>query len=672
MNLKTDFLDKNLIYDLNEIQELFLDSENYQVYLVGHTGLYKEEMLNKMVSILVAQGIENRNIVYLDFTLPFIRSLNIDETLTHFSKQRNLKQKLFLIINEVEMMEDWQNELSKIHTHWTYIKVLCSCSIPHLIHEYFFDNPDDFSKTVVLSTKNTSNTKHKSDTFGVYCDLKYNIKNNVCEIKGMTKEGKSKSKHIIPCKINGFPVKIIASGSFHHSSELAEIEIPDCVEYIGDYTFTQCKKLKSIKLPDNLKYIGECAFLGATNLDLIVGGGKVNHIGNSAFYGTKWLRNNQDIFIFFGKVLYKYNGKEKHINIPLNISTIGSYAFADTYIETINLLNIKTIEEGAFYNCMQLTEIFNYTKKNVKAFQFYNCHSLKQFDKILSRIGAFAFYNCKSLTEIGFYEARIGNNAFECCANLTNSTEKKIIDKGMAINIDSCAFWKTPLQNFIFRNTRNIGKFAFYNTYLKSFDLQQAIRIEDYAFSTMGILNQVQLNENTTLGKAIFINSNNIKKAHLSGKYSLNSYFNEESKIEELHISGEECIDNFSRNNQYLKSLVVRCNKVGNWAFYQNRNLSSVKLKIEEFGAWSFAYCDALTEIEIPKEVKFVEMNCFRYCHNLIKIFLSSEKPILFGANAFYSTAVDKQFFVKNLEEYRKLEIWQEYLSNIKKINDDE
>lgn len=56
-------------------------------------------------------------------------------------------------------------------------------------------------------------------------------------------------------------------------------------------------------------------------------------------------------------------------------------------------------------------------------------------------------------------------------------------------------------------------------------------------------------------------------------------------------------------------------------------------------------------------------MNAFRYCHNLSQITINSSNCVLFGANAFYSTAEEKVFYVKKglKKEYLKASIWTEY-----------
>jgi acetyltransferase-like isoleucine patch superfamily enzyme len=650
---ESDFTDPNLLYDYNEVQELFLDETvNNYVYLAGRSGLHKTAMLKQMAVNLMANGVESRNILYYDFTIPFVRSF-FPKILFDFIARRNRQQNFYLIINEITLHIQWKQRIEEIREKYDFVKTLASCSIAPEIHEHFFDNPNGYSKIVVLSSKNESNTKSEQIAFGVFNEFKYNIKNEICEIKGLTKEGKIMETHSIPQAINGYPVKVIASGAFHHRSEMKEIVIPESVEYIGDYAFTHCGNLKQIALPHNLKYIGDCAFLGAVQLETLTGGGNITHIGNSALYATQWLKNNTNNFISLGKTLYKYNGTETVLSIPNEIKVIGYYAFAEnSFIETVDLKGVETINEGAFYNCGNLRYIAHYQSDKTSAFQFFNCGSLQNFNYELRQVGRFAFFGNYTLETIRVSNAVIQNNAFE------KTNLKTVI--GHIATIGDFAFYQTKLNAADLSKTKRVGRFSFFNAGLESVSLENAARIGDYAFVKNKKLKEVTISETAVIGEGVFSLSNNIEKAVLSGKYPLDYYFKEKSKIKYLTVKGM-CIDNINRNNPYLRSLTVNSEKIGNWAFYHNDNLCHIELHNKHFGAWCFAYCDKIETIDIPSAVAFIGMNCFRYCRNLKTIILRNDRIVSFGANAFYSTADNKKIYVKNRPAYLKTNLWKEY-----------
>jgi hypothetical protein len=649
----------SFMYDYNEVQELYGEGLINDVYIVGVTTLRKTDMLRLMVKNLLEGGVDERNILYIDFAMPFIRNMGIKKIVAQFVKSMTKGKPFYVVINEATLCEDWAKDFKEIKAKFPFVNFLCSSSISPMIHEYFYDNPDENSKIIILSEKNESNTKHEQDLFGVFDEFKYNIKHDVCEIKGLTKKGKFRNCHVVPELIEGYPVKVIASGAFHNRLEINEIVLPSSIEFIGDYAFTYCKNLQNIALPENLRYIGDCAFLGATALKTISGGNNVIHIGNSALYGTKWLADNTGEFVTFGKVLYKYNGQKNEVSIPSEVSSIGFFAFSNAAVRKVNLDGISTVAEGAFYSCKQLSELTNYNLETVSAFQFYNCTSLREFPFTVSSAGKFAFSGCVMLEKIKVEANQISDFAFDGCVSLLNF----LADVKLTV-VGICAFYNVPLPVVDFSKVENVGAFAFYNSKLRNITLDSVNDINDYAFSDSRMLAKVNINPSAKIGKSIFSNCTKIKSATLGGQYRLNAYFGGESPIRKLRVIGD-CTDNLCRGNKKLQEVDIQSGTVENWAFYACSSLKKVKLSVKILGAWCFAYCDSLNKITLPSNCEYISMNAFRYCHNLADIKIKTNKPLLFGANAFYSTAENKRFYVHDKVTYFDIPIWKEYVDNM-------
>jgi hypothetical protein len=643
----------SFLYDYNEVQELYGVESDNDVYIVGATNLRKAEMLSLMVKGLLESGIDKRNIVYMDFTMPFVRGMGIQKAVSHFSKTAQKSNPFFAVINEICLCSNWVTEVRAIKKAFPQVRFLCSSSIAFEVHEHFYDNPDERSKIIVLSEKNDSNIKHEQDRFGVFDEFKYNIKNGICEIKGLTKAGKKRSRHIVPETIDGYPVKVIASGAFHHRAEMTEITLPDSIEFIGDYAFTYCKNLASITPPKNLRHIGDCSFLGASALKTINGGGNIEHIGNSAFYGTAWLVSNANEFVTLGKVLYRYSGQSQSVRLCAGIKSIASFAFANSNIESIDLAGIVKIGEGCFYNCWGLKTVANFALTETTAFLFYDCTSFQVIDSGFVAVGEYSFFNCKTIKSLRIKDATIHAGAFE-----DSGLER--LDGSVAI-ADDTAFYNSKLRSADLRQCKSIGNFAFSNTQLEELLLIEARQIGTHAFSQIDTLKAVHITNQPKVDKGIFFGSNNIEQAELFGKYPLSHYWGGQPSVKVLSVN-HACCDNFARNNSILEQVSLFDCRIGNWAFYGNKALSKVKFqKTYSVGAWAFAYCDAIKEILIPSSTDSLEMNAFRYCNRLTRIEIQGERCLQFGANAFYSTSESKQFFVTDIEQYRGNALWSEY-----------
>lgn len=653
-----DFSDRAFAYDYNEVQELFFDeSENNYVILAGKTGLRKKDMIGRIFRDLQLRGVPREDMVYLDYECPLISELNPEEIIDRFVHERAESQTLYLLINEIQMIEDWYGFLNHVRDSHGQVKVISSSSTPPYIYEKMYDTGCTFCKIVVLSEKNDSNIKYETTTFGVFEEFKYNVKNGIVEIKGLTKEGKKMSFHKIPSQIDGYPVTIIASGAFHDRKEIDDIEIPDSVSMIGDYAFSKCSALKRIVLPNGLRYIGDHAFLGASLLLDIEGGDNVEHIGNSAFYGTRWLDVQGD-FAILGKVLYKYKGNSQTVNVPADVRVLAPYSFSGTNVVEVTLPGSVKLGEGAFYKCHELATI-NADLKEIPAFTFYGCRKLRNVNRI-TVADKFAFCGCDSIIKISVVAARVCSFAF--CDSLQAVDSLKEAGKG--------AFWNCrSLTKIEMAGVESIGNCAFGRTRIQAIDVSPKY-IGDYAFIGCKDLTKVSIKGAPNIGRNILFDCDSVSEMSVSGKDKIRWYFGKSpDKLVKLTVSGDIC-DDFCRNCQTLKDLALKdVERFGRWCFYNNCSLSDIHLdNVKTIGDWAFAYCDSISTITLPDTTGYIGMNAFRYCNGLKTITIESDKPIEFGANSFYSTHPDKSFFVHEnlIDQYLGMKIWGEYASAIK------
>lgn len=651
--LDDDFSDLAFAYDYNEVQELFFNAgQNDFVILAGASGLRKKDMLSRICRDLYASGVEKESILYLDYELPILHGENVLKIIDNFAKRDKV---CYVVINELQEAQNWRSLPVKLRNLYPNLKLIASSSVPHLVYETLYDEPCDFCKVVVLSQKNGSNVKYRSEGFGVFGEFKYNVKDGYVEIKGLTKRGKGLPRHDVPSTIDGLPVKVIASGAFHDRVELTQITIPEGVEMIGDYAFSKCCSLAEITLPSTLKYVGDHAFLGATKLAKIEGGANVEHVGNSALYATAWLAAQTE-FAVIGKTLYRYLGKNREVSVPKGIAHAAAFCFADTDVERVAAAENIQLSEGMFYRCKSLKRLeLNFT--HVPPFAFYGCESLQLGGKFDS-IGRFAFYGCKNVTAVE--ASQIG-----ACA-LAFSTVKEVV--GARELLSGALFECGNLRKLELASNARVGSFAVCNTQLDSLSLV-GCAVGDYAFCDNLQLSCVDASSVASVGRGVLYGCG-VTKMRVCGNAPLSRWFAPQaSPVKHLCVEGD-VVDNFCRNNATIEQLELRnVNNFGRWSFYGNTSLAKITLhNVTRVGDWAFAYCNGLRSVVLPQEVRYVGMNAFRYCRNLNEITLLADTVVPFGPNAFYSTGENKQLTLpKNAAEaYASSELWREYVRTSK------
>lgn len=187
-------------------------------------------------------------------------------------------------------------------------------------------------------------------------------------------------------------VRSIENETFEYNPYLEEVVLPDSVEYIGYWAFSNCSALKKINIPRNCTTIGQLAFQG-TNLTKIHIPAATNAIICPAFPGTlqtitvdaantEYYAEDNVLFSYSGGLLaYASMKPESTYTIPDGIKTIADRAF----VEAINLQavvlpdSLTFIGNNAFRRCSGLTEIIipgNVT--TIKDDAFYECYWLSK------------------------------------------------------------------------------------------------------------------------------------------------------------------------------------------------------------------------------------------------------------------------------------------------------
>ena len=196
-------------------------------------------------------------------------------------------------------------------------------------------------------------------------------------------------------------------------------EEKDIFDYIIEDSSVMITKYKNMEVAENVvipdtingypvKGIDNEVFMNMTDIINIIIPDTVSHIGYNAFKGTKWYENLNDEFVIAGdKVLIKYNGTERNVEIPKTVKYLSACAFTDRNdIWDIKLHEgITIIPDYCFYNCkftyLHPTEQIAFIGES--AFEESNIAEFTVPD-IINTVPKRAFCNCSNLSTITLHD----------------------------------------------------------------------------------------------------------------------------------------------------------------------------------------------------------------------------------------------------------------------------
>lgn len=300
-------------------------------------------------------------------------------------------------------------------------------------------------------------------------ELRY--ENDGCVIVGVNYLKDNETTLDIPSSINGVNVigidKItrditIEDAKVNLNSVMA-VNIPQTVEKIGDYAFYGMGTLQSVAFKgiSQLTEIGDYAFANCVALTAINISQNLRQIGEGAFKNCANFKafnvdSSNSVFSSENGVLYSKD-KSRLLSYPIgktdltytvdsNCNEISDFAFAhNSYLQTLNMGNVRTIRQYGLYDCTKLSEINannldlidvnaldetlwlqNQTTENIilgNVFVKYQGQSSSIDVSGVSSISPYAFYDNQYLEKVYIYGneiINIGDYAFANCNNLNS------------------------------------------------------------------------------------------------------------------------------------------------------------------------------------------------------------------------------------------------------------
>ena len=229
-------------------------------------------------------------------------------------------------------------------------------------------------------------------------------------------------------------IESIGDYAFSECSSLSSIEIPGSVRTIGDYAFYKTQNLGKVTFNEGLESIGERAFSASSdrNVEPIYIPSTLKSVGENAFYNfncqyvnisdlASWCNidfgNSDSNPAIHGKKLYLNGEMIENLVIPESINEVKDYTFCNnsnlqsvTFNDALQIIGIS-----AFEGCYRLASpIFNEGLQSIGDKAFYGCNAITSLilPNSLRTIGQQAFYGEKSMKNL-----TIGTSLTECNAD---------------------------------------------------------------------------------------------------------------------------------------------------------------------------------------------------------------------------------------------------------------
>lgn len=199
-------------------------------------------------------------------------------------------------------------------------------------------------------------------------------------------------------------VETIEVYAFSNARQLQELHLPDSLTSLGRYAFEECRSLRTVKIPTKLKEIPWYAFQYCSSLQSVELHDSITGIGDYAFrncdlreialpQSTTWVGG----YAFYG------NANLSKVTLNEGLVDIWTYAFQNTAIDTLNCPStLRNIYSNAFRDCTNLRQInLNEGLTRIESGALANNKATEiVLPSSLEYCAGGAFYDCDSLITI--------------------------------------------------------------------------------------------------------------------------------------------------------------------------------------------------------------------------------------------------------------------------------
>ncbi len=408
---------------------------------------------------------------------------------------------------------------------------------------------------------------------------------------------------------------VIGNGAFAGCIRLASVENLDKVTTIGNNAFNGDRRLENVTLASGAT-VGDGAFQSASGLTTVTIGAN-STFGASAFEGCSALATvnmPEGGNVRFGSRCFYNDSVLSTIDLSKMTGEVGDFTFYGCILlAKADLSNVTKINRYAFAHCVKLSEVIigdDLTSIGRGAFIDYDFYiqgtsasrgpALTTIDlNNVQTIEDFAFYGCSKLESVKIPEGikSLNNSVFGYCSSLAD------VDLTDVTEIGTFAFLGcSALENIDLSKVEKIGAGAFYGaSALETVDLGAVKTIGSLAFADTSVTGNLTAPELTSL------ETSSIDRVIVSG--NLTNLSESERRIPELRTVIPENEDQTGdhgkyvftgsyafRNANILSFDAPKLATIGDAAFSGNANLTSFNLSdaIQKIGVYVFYGCTSL------------------------------------------------------------------------------
>ena len=323
---------------------------------------------------------------------------------------------------------------------------------------------------------------------------------------------------------------IVSGGNFY-----SDLGVQTNTEYISISISVEMDILKAGMIPSNVEY-----FYSPKSL-IKIEGEKVKGYIFSPFGSVSYHRWGDDYFFDYSSL--------KYIEISNNLKVIGLGAFTETELTKINLEDVDSIKNYAFYGCHQLSEVtFHNPNLNIiESNAFGECYKLAKISLPdgLEEIGDGAFFRCRhERIDLPSSLKKIGKSAFSVrYDNVPETTNVYLTDLDSWCNVELGDIYSSPFylyEDFSYDYNIDVNSLLYLNDKLiTSLEINGADSIKNYVFAGCKSLESVSIgNKIAAIGEESFKGCDNITQLNIGDGVTaiLKGAFNYCKKMEKVTL----------------------------------------------------------------------------------------------------------------------------------------